>query len=282
MVLILCALLPARAEAADGYVVQPGDTIEDIAWEFGVEVADLVALNELENPDLIITGQEILLPFEQESGTGGGLVSYVIQPGDNVFFIAGLFGIDVLELMEANGIERADEIILIGQEMVIPIALPTAEEPVPDPWTGDIHAPDIDPSDYETIRALIYEISAEWGWDPYLIMALAWQESGWQQDIVSWAGAEGVMQLMPETAADAGPYLLGREMNTRYDVRDNITLGVAYLDHLYGLTGDPYLALAAYYQGLYSVETDGVFGETDAYALNILSMRDLFATGVLP
>ena len=43
-----------------------------------------------------------------------------------------------------------------------------------------------------------------------LALAVAWQESGWQQGVVSHAGAVGVMQLMPGTAEWIGETMLGR------------------------------------------------------------------------
>ncbi len=90
------------------------------------------------------------------------------------------------------------------------------------------------------------------------------------------------MQLMPNTADWAGPALTGRDIDYVYSAWDNIETGVAYLTHLRNEVGSDYLALASYYQGMYSVENDGVFGEAREYALDIIQKRDLFATGQLP
>lgn len=48
------------------YVVQPGDTLWEIATEFGVRTADIVEANALGNPNLIYVGQELIIP-----GVGG-------------------------------------------------------------------------------------------------------------------------------------------------------------------------------------------------------------------
>ena len=42
------------------------------------------------------------------------------------------------------------------------------------------------------------------GWDWQLLAALAFVESGYDSTVVSWAGAKGIMQLMPQTTLDFG------------------------------------------------------------------------------
>lgn len=46
------------------YVVQEGDTLAEIAADFGVDLELLVAVNEIENIDVIEVGQELLIPVE--------------------------------------------------------------------------------------------------------------------------------------------------------------------------------------------------------------------------
>lgn len=61
------------------------------------------------------------------------------------------------------------------------------------------------------------------GWDWRLIASLAYQESRFNNEAVSWAGAFGVMQLMPNTAS---------MYNVNYNSSpvDNIIAGIKYLD----------------------------------------------------
>lgn len=56
--------VPAPSGTVPGqkYVVKEGDTLADIANSFGVTVADLIAANNLKNPDVIIVGQELIIP----------------------------------------------------------------------------------------------------------------------------------------------------------------------------------------------------------------------------
>ncbi|HUG13742.1 MAG TPA: lytic transglycosylase domain-containing protein [Thermomicrobiales bacterium] len=121
-----------------------------------------------------------------------------------------------------------------------------------------------------------------YGWNPNLIMAMAWQESYWRQDEVSWTGAIGVMQIMPETAQGMVDWYFGHDMNIWYSAYDNIEMGVAFLTVLYEETGSVELALASYYQGWSSVQHDGFFPDTREYVDRIMMFRDEFQAGNLP
>ena len=60
------AIVPDAASEpeAEIYKVQEGDTLLGIASRFGVEMEDLVELNQIENPSLISVGEELLIPPE--------------------------------------------------------------------------------------------------------------------------------------------------------------------------------------------------------------------------
>ncbi|MEN3008430.1 lytic transglycosylase domain-containing protein [Pseudothermotoga sp.] len=84
--------------------------------------------------------------------------------------------------------------------------------------------------------------------DPLLVMALIKVESGFREDVVSPAGAVGLMQIMPQTAE-----WLKSKFKLSGDVRrveDNIVFGLFYLRYLKNLyEGDVEKALMAYYVG---------------------------------
>ncbi len=72
------------------------------------------------------------------------------------------------------------------------------------------------------------------------------QESGGQEDVISWAGAMGLMQVMPETYDDLrGRYNLGDDP---FDPHNNVLAGTAYLREMYDRFGAPGF-LAAYNAG---------------------------------
>ncbi len=89
------------------------------------------------------------------------------------------------------------------------------------------------------------------GLDPYLVLALIRQESLFDPEALSPAGALGLMQLLPTTAAR----LVGSNLPSLTDPWVNLDLGTTYLRQLLDLyTGDLILALAAYNAGERAVE----------------------------
>lgn len=284
MLLLGSIAFASPASAASYYTVQPGDTLGGIAYSYGVPVADLIEANGIDNPNLIWAGQELMIP-DGSSGAGGSWSAdmiYVVVSGDSIPTIAESFGVPIDEVIAANGLEYP-WLIYPGDELVIPGAGVPADYPqgggtVP----GTPAASELPWNDYSSVRSMLTEAALMYDWDPYLIMSLAWWESGWNQQSISWADAIGVMQLLPETAAWAGPDLVGRQVDPYYSTWDNIETGVAFLTHLRWQAGSDYIALAGYYQGLYSVEQDGIFPETREYALGIIELRDSFANGSLP
>jgi len=99
---------------------------------------------------------------------------------------------------------------------------------------------------------LVQEYAAAYGLDPYLVMAVIRQESGFDPSAVSPKGARGLMQLMPKTAVDIAVNIglppPGESDLDRPDV--NIQLGAAYLGQLLGVYGGAvHRALAAYNAG---------------------------------
>ena len=85
------------------YIVQPGDTLFNIARQFGVPLADLIAANpQIADPNLIFPGQIIIIPVEPAPPPAPPGFNYVVQPGDTLFFIAQRFGVSLEDLIAAN------------------------------------------------------------------------------------------------------------------------------------------------------------------------------------
>ena len=95
------------------------------------------------------------------------------------------------------------------------------------------------------------------GIDPLVLLAVIRQESRFQSDVVSSAGAVGLMQLMPRTAAEVARKEKMPKPGRKEVLRPstNIRLGAAYLSRLVnGYGGDYFRAVAAYNAGEAAVE----------------------------
>ena len=102
-------------------------------------------------------------------------------------------------------------------------------------------------------RAEIGRYAGEYGFEPYLILAVIKTESGFDTNAKSGAGAVGLMQLMPATArfiADKAEIFEGDIGEADlYDPDVNIRLGCAYLRYLMCRFGNLRLCLCAYNAG---------------------------------
>ena len=117
-------------------------------------------------------------------------------------------------------------------------------------------------------NSMIAAAARKYNVDPRLAAAVAQTESGGNQETVSPAGAIGVMQLMPETAAGLGV--------NPYDKQQNIEGGVKYLRQMMDtFGGDVQKAVAAYNAGPQAVrDYNGIppYRETQNYVNKVLDI----------
>ncbi len=104
--------------------VQRGDTLSRIALEYNTTVARLVELNNIANPNLIYTGQTLIVPSgETADNTDGNSTSgqtiYIVKAGDTLNKIAASFGTTARAIAVENNIRNIN-LIYIGQRLIIP------------------------------------------------------------------------------------------------------------------------------------------------------------------
>ncbi len=112
-----------------------------------------------------------------------------------------------------------------------PIARPLLEMAYPRPFRSQVEA-----------------AAAQWQVDPLLIWAIMRQESAFNPDATSRAGAAGLMQLMPGTASDVAR-MVGLTNYNVYNVEDNIAMGTAHVNQLQQSYDSIEWVLAAYNAG---------------------------------
>lgn len=176
-----------------------------------------------------------------------------IAPGETLSSIAAHYGVTVGAIARANRLDPRG-IIVAGARLRIPGG-----------HTSAAMAPSSD------VRAAIDHWSSVYGVDARLVRALAWWESGFNNSLVSAAGARGVMQVTPATWSYVELVLVGHQIPST--LSGNVQVGVAFLNHLLReFRGDVRLALAAYAQGPQSVRRHGLFRETRQYVAGVLAL----------
>lgn len=121
----------------------------------------------------------------------------------------------------------------------------------------------------EALKPYVNAAAQTYRLDPALVLAVIKVESAFDAHAVSWAGARGLMQLMPGTAA-----LMG--VRNSFDPRENIMGGSGYLRRMLDrFNNDLKLALAAYNIGPERVAREGEIPnvkETKAYVKRVTEL----------
>jgi soluble lytic murein transglycosylase-like protein len=275
-------ILATHARAADEIVVRSGDTLTSISQRHGVPIDTLVELNRIANPSRIYAGQRLRL-VEAAAPAGAKPAApapaqaanraHTVRSGEHLTGIARHYGVSIAEIVAANGISNASR-IYAGQRLVIPSIAPAASaasaaKPMPESMASLVARRD-------AVRRVIVEEAQRFDVPVAFALAVAWQESGWQQGVVSSANAIGVMQLLPSTADWVGEAQLGTTIDPR-DLRQNVRAGVRLLAHyLDRYDGDRARVLAAYYQGQSAVDRSGIYAVSRPYIASIAALEAVF------
>ncbi|MGH2380491.1 MAG: lytic transglycosylase [Candidatus Limnocylindria bacterium] len=264
------------------HTVSSGQNLTTIARHYGVTIAAIVEANAISNASRIYAGQRIMIPAA--GGTAAPAAStappataaelraprvHTVSSGQNLTTIARHYGVTIAAIVAANAITNASR-IYAGQRITIPgttqATTPTSAADMPASMASLVAKRD-------TVRRMIVEEADRFDVPAAFALAVAWQESGWQQGVVSSAGAVGVMQLMPDTADWVGEAMLGTGVqinDTRWNVRAGVRLLSHYLDRY---DSDRDRVLAAYYQGQRAADRHGIYAVTRPYIAAIKALE---------
>ena len=291
------------ANAAVSHTVQPGETLWSIAAANNLTTRTVAAFNGLSETSNVVLGSTIQVPTTVEGAAAlqasgvqlegvapqaaapaaapsqaapAVLGSYVVRAGDTLSGLAANAGVATGQMAAANGLDPS-ALLLTGTVLKLPSgapAPPRASEPLPSQRVVPAAGPK--PTPTRVGAADIQSVAAQHGVSPSLAAAIAWQESGFNNGMVSSANARGVMQVMPGTWDYVETNLAGRKLDTG-SATDNVQAGVLYLKHLLEETGgDENTAIAGYYQGLGAVRSRGLFDDTQQYVANVQALRSRF------
>ncbi|MET0837811.1 MAG: transglycosylase SLT domain-containing protein [Marmoricola sp.] len=254
-------LVPATAQAAPWpghsdrsivrHTVKPGETATGLAVRYHAWTAELFRLNHLGPDGALYQGQVLKIPV-------------VVSAWRKAH------GQPVPRPRQAHPQNKVQTKAKHHQKHAMPLLVHRLT-PVSRKW---LHA-DLS---RDEVRHLVSRMARRYHVPRTLALAIAWQESGWQQRRISSAGAIGVMQVMPDTGRWMRWYA-GRPLRLR-DTHDNVQTGMLTLRTLRSWTRYDNNAIAAYYQGLGAVRKHGYFRDTHAYVRSVRAhQRQIIRTG---
>ncbi|MER2135364.1 MAG: LysM peptidoglycan-binding domain-containing protein [Arthrobacter sp.] len=235
---------PAAPQAGT-YTVVAGDTLGAIAARHGVSLKSVLDANNLSMTSVIRPGQKLSL------GGGSTITTASSAPAAAAPAAPASAPTDLVPstFLHYTYPQHVVANANLNKQTLNSMAVPTRAQ----------------------MQQLVADTARAMGVDPALAQAFALQESGFDQRAVSPANAIGTMQVIPSSGEWASD-LVGRQLNL-LDPYDNVTAGVAIIRALVRTSPDLETAIASYYQGQYSVTTQGMYPDTKAYVASVLAHR---------
>ncbi len=302
-ILVSALVPPAAAHVA--HTVARGETLWSIAASNNLTTRTVAAYNGLAEDAHVVLGSVINVPEVAEGAAAlarQGIVlapaapaswtpvqtpaagprapvplgAYVVRPGDTLSGLAAHAGVPIAQMAYMNGLPP-DATLLTGTVLKLPSGAPApVRAAAPAPATRVLPDAAPHPTAVRLSGTQVSAIAAEQGVPGALAAAIAWQESGFNNAMVSTANARGIMQVLPGTWDWIQQNLASRPLDPA-SAEDNVRAGSLYLARLLRETGgDHTLAAAGYYQGLSSVRRIGMLPSTRRYVDNVVALRSRF------
>ena len=282
--LIVLLILPLGVLAAGAqdsplqsrYIVQPGDTLETISAEFGVDPAAILAASAILNPPWLTPSEIIVIPDPSESPDDAawnasqreGASPFVagahdVVAGETFASIAAAYGLDTWALAAFNGASDIDT-LRAGQRLRIPLtdSVTTPEESVTSDWT---------PTDLDWAAGDTWVEEGQWAPE-----ATGGMDAGW-------AEPAGGPVFAAEVPAYQQMYSLSCEYAAAYIATSAFGWGVpesAFVERI-GASSNPHWGYRGNIHGVWGGTDDyGVYPEALAPTLNEFGfVADVFYGG---
>lgn len=191
------------------------------------------------------------------SSTGASSIRYNTVGGDTPASVGSAFAVDPIALAQQDGMVDAQAAFVPGSALTI------TTRPL---WAR------MTSRRYTGVEWAIESTARRMRVEPALALAVAWQESRFDQSSRSDTGAIGIMQVEPDTATLAARDL-GRPIDA-YSPADNIVAGIFWLHSLLSsYNGSIDSTLAAYYEGPGNLARQGYVQGTAQYVAHAEALR---------
>jgi hypothetical protein len=216
----------------------------------------------------LVIGSLQIFPFQLQAHAASSQVAcswYKIRPGDTLSGIAIVVHTDFRALARANRIHNIN-LIFAGQQLCISKGTRGSFHRGAAPLATGIESNGnvrwyaynaLEWSTNHEVKTLLYSAAAFYGLPANLLLAIAWQESGWQQHVISRDGGIGMMQIMPFTATWLNS-ITGLHRDP-YKLKDNIFMGAYYVRYLCtAFHWNIQQMVSAYNEGEWAVTHNGI------------------------
>jgi N-acetylmuramoyl-L-alanine amidase len=284
--------VPTSAFAAFVHVVAPGESLSSIAAADGLTVEQLAAANGLPPTAELLAGSQLVIPPQGSGASEGEAATPATVEGDGDH--DGDDGASEGEAAATPSVGEQGDGDADGDDGVAGAgttsspgsaaegqsgASAATSQPVGVAAEGSPGGPPY-PTAQTVSPEQVASIAAANGVPPSLANAIAYMESGFNNELVSSADARGVMQITPGTWEWIDRELAGAAPLAPASALENVRGGVLLLHSLLQATGgDQALAAAGYYQGLPSVLQNGMYPSTQRYVSDVEALQQRFGGG---
>ena len=272
LAVLVLALFPVAASANYAHVVQRGETLTSVAAVDGLSIDAIAQANGISPQAQLIAGQTLWIPprTAATSALGAATVAQTTtaatdadNDGDTDTAGEGSAATSAVTTTRATQTATSTTTSTSTSTASSSATSSSGAGPVPTPER-------VDSTD-------IAGVANANGVPAALAEAIAWQESGWNNDEVSSIGAVGVMQIVPTTWSWIDQYLTPSRPLGTASALENVRAGTLLLKQLLAVTGgDRQLAVAGYFQGLSSIKRYGMFASTKHYVANVMALSQRF------